>query len=131
MSFGITLFGLYVIIKKTQNDFRDKKKLKYQISLNNTKNSNTMKYLFWFIVLICIANSLTVYASPLSEGKKKTRTKLNIFLLSFYCLIIMHLTFSLVVKSSHFVKRCSLDSCGNDDDCCKGLICIVGYCNLF
>jgi hypothetical protein len=71
MSFGITLFGLYVIIKKTQNDFRDKKKLKYQISLNNTKNSNTMKYLFWFIVLICIANSLTVYASPLSEGKKK------------------------------------------------------------
>ena len=39
--------------------------------LNNTKNSNTMKYLFWFIVLICIANSLTVYALPLSEGKKK------------------------------------------------------------
>ncbi|POG68242.1 hypothetical protein GLOIN_2v1639346 [Rhizophagus irregularis DAOM 181602=DAOM 197198] len=30
-----------------------------------------MKYLFWFIVLVCIATSLTVHASPLDPLVKR------------------------------------------------------------
>ncbi|RHZ80227.1 hypothetical protein Glove_138g59 [Diversispora epigaea] len=52
-----------------------------------------MKYLFWFIVLICIVLSLTVHASPLHE-----------------------------VKSSYLMKRCNEGGagCGSGDGCSCG-----------